>query len=64
MPHLLCIEDDPDTCELLVEILTAEGFAVTTVRSGLAGLSVMEARPDLVLCDIDLLWAREIEAGN
>lgn len=54
MPHLLCIEDDPDTCELLVEVLTAEGFAVSTVTSGEAGLSALHARPDLVLCDIDL----------
>ncbi len=54
MPHLLCIEDDPDTCELLVEVLTAEGFTVSTVGSGEAGLSALNARPDLVLCDIDL----------
>ena len=54
MPRLLCIEDDPDTCELLVEVLTAEGFAVSTVASGEAGLSALETRPDLVLCDIDL----------
>lgn len=54
MPHLLCIEDDPDTCELLVEVLSAEGFTVSTVSSGKAGLSALERRPDLVLCDIDL----------
>lgn len=54
MPHLLCIEDDPDTCELLAEVLTAEGFGVSTVTSGEAGLSALAARPDLVLCDIDL----------
>jgi DNA-binding NarL/FixJ family response regulator len=54
MSHLLCIEDDPDTCELLVEVLTAEGFAVSTVGSGEAGLSAFGTRPDLVLCDIDL----------
>lgn len=54
MPHLLCIEDDPDTCELLAEVLTAEGFTVSTVVSGEAGLSALGTRPDLVLCDIDL----------
>ncbi|HWV53960.1 response regulator transcription factor [Pseudorhodoplanes sp.] len=54
MAHLLCIEDDPDTCELLVEVLTAEGFGVSTVLSGEAGLSALDKRPDLVLCDIDL----------
>jgi DNA-binding NarL/FixJ family response regulator len=54
MPRLLCIEDDPDTCELLAEVLTTEGFTVSTVASGEAGLSALETRPDLVLCDIDL----------
>jgi DNA-binding NarL/FixJ family response regulator len=54
MSRLLCIEDDPDTCELLAEVLTAEGFTVSTVTSGEAGLSALETRPDLVLCDIDL----------
>lgn len=54
MPQLLCIEDDPDTCELLVEVLTAEGFAVATASTGQEGLAALESRPDLVLCDIDL----------
>src|SRR5262245_25489688 len=54
MPHLLCIEDDPDTCELLVEVLNTEGFTVSTVQTGRDGLSALDARPDLVLCDIDL----------
>jgi DNA-binding NarL/FixJ family response regulator len=54
MTHLLCIEDDPDTCDLLVEVLTGEGFTVSTVMSGEAGLSAFTTRPDLVLCDIDL----------
>lgn len=54
MSHLLCIEDDPDTCELLVEVLTAEGFSVSAVTSGEEGLSAFETRPDVVLCDIDL----------
>jgi DNA-binding NarL/FixJ family response regulator len=54
MPHLLCIEDDPDTCELLAEVLSAEGFTVSTVMSAGEGLAALEKRPDLVLCDIDL----------
>lgn len=53
-PHILCIEDDADTCELLVEVLTGDGFSVSAVQSGLAGLSALETKPDLVLCDIDL----------
>lgn len=53
-PHILCIEDDADTSELLVEVLTGDGFAVSAVPSGLAGLSALDQKPDLVLCDIDL----------
>jgi DNA-binding NarL/FixJ family response regulator len=54
MPRLLCIEDDPDTCELLIEVLSAEGFTVSTVLTAQEGLSALATRPDLVLCDIDL----------
>jgi len=53
-PHILCIEDDADTCELLVEVLKGDGFAVSAVQSGLAGLSALNEKPELVLCDIDL----------
>ena len=53
-PHILCIEDDADTSELLVEVLTGDGFAVSAAPSGLAGLSALDQKPDLVLCDIDL----------
>ena len=53
-PHILCIEDDADTCELLMEVLTGDGFIVSTVQTGNAGLSALEGKPDLVLCDIDL----------
>jgi DNA-binding NarL/FixJ family response regulator len=53
-PLILCIEDDPGTAELIVEVLEGEGFSMRVAGSGLEGLSALRARPDLVLCDIDL----------
>src|SRR6476659_11361586 len=37
-PRLLLVEDDPDLSQLLAELLDEEGYAVTTVRDGQAGL--------------------------
>jgi DNA-binding NarL/FixJ family response regulator len=53
--RILCVEDDSDTRELLVEELEEAGFAVTAVADGHAGLTALQTlRPDLILCDIDL----------
>ena len=53
-PHILCIEDDPGTAELIVEVLEEEGFTVAVAHNGLDGLAALGKRPDLVLCDIDM----------
>ena len=53
-PHILCIEDDPGTAELIAEVLAGEGFRISIAGTGLAGLTALEERPNLVLCDIDL----------
>lgn len=53
-PHILCIEDDPGTAELIVEVLEEEGFEVGVARNGLDGLAALAHCPDLVLCDIDM----------
>ena len=36
--RLLLVEDDPDLSSLLAELLDEEGYAVTAVRDGQAGL--------------------------
>ena len=51
---ILCIEDDPGTVELLVEVLQEEGFDPRIARNGLEGLERIRERPDLILCDIDM----------
>lgn len=52
---ILCIEDDRETAELLVEDLTERGFDVVTAHDGTAGLAaILDVRPDLVLCDVSL----------
>ncbi len=52
--RILCIEDDPGTAELIVEVLESEGFKIIVAGDGFAGLTALNDRPDLVLCDIDL----------
>ncbi|MBF0561293.1 MAG: response regulator transcription factor [Alphaproteobacteria bacterium] len=52
---ILCIEDDEDTQELLVEFLTGHGYDVQSVNNGQDGLiAIMSNPPDLVLCDISM----------
>ncbi len=53
-PRILCIEDDPGTAELIVEVLEEEGFKVNVADNGVDGLAALDTRPDLVLCDIDM----------
>ena len=52
---VLCIEDDPGTRELLVEVLEEAGFTVHAAEDGMSGIAaIAELRPDVILCDIDL----------
>jgi DNA-binding NarL/FixJ family response regulator len=51
---ILCIEDDPQTVELLVEVLEEEGLAPIVARDGREGMAKLGERPGLVLCDIDM----------
>ena len=51
---ILCIEDDPETIELLVEILTEEGFDPVVARDGVDGVKKFSERPDAILCDVDM----------
>jgi DNA-binding NarL/FixJ family response regulator len=51
---ILCIEDDPATIELLVEVLEDEGFEAIVAIDGLEGVRKFAERPDLILCDVDM----------
>jgi DNA-binding NarL/FixJ family response regulator len=52
--HILCIEDDADTAELIQEVLQDEDYKVTVATNGMEGLEALSFPPDLVLCDIDM----------
>jgi DNA-binding NarL/FixJ family response regulator len=52
--HILCIEDDPDTAELIQEVLQDEDYKVTLASNGMEGLEALSFPPDLILCDIDM----------
>jgi CheY-like chemotaxis protein len=51
---ILCIEDDPQIVELLVEVLEHEGLEAIVARDGREGIARLGERPDLVLCDINM----------
>lgn len=53
-PKVLCIEDDPATLELLVEVLHDEGFEPIAARDGAEGIAKFGERPRIVLCDVDM----------
>jgi len=55
MKHILVVDDDRDSCELLREIFCAEGWHVETALSPKQAFSVAEKeRIDLVVSDINL----------
>jgi len=51
---VLCIEDNPEISELIVEVLEEEGFKVSVVANGAEALKALQPPPSLVLCDLDL----------
>lgn len=53
-PRILCIEDDPATAELLVEVLEDEGFQTIVAADGIEGVQRFAERPDIILCDVDM----------
>jgi two-component system, NtrC family, response regulator AtoC len=52
-PHILIVDDDTVTCELLCEVFTNEGFETTFKHSGEEALAQLAITPaDLLLSDI------------
>ncbi|MDH5576598.1 MAG: response regulator, partial [Nitrospirota bacterium] len=53
MATILVVDDDPQVCDLLQQILENEGHAVYGALNGLEGISLYRRhRPELVLLDI------------
>lgn len=53
--HILIIEDDSASRELVKFLLEASGYTVLTAEDGRAGLrTALAAHPDLVLCDLQM----------
>jgi two-component system cell cycle response regulator len=53
--HILIVEDDPPSRELMADLLREAGHAVRTADDGAAGLRLaLDSRPDLVVCDLHL----------
>lgn len=55
MKKILIIEDEPDLCESIAEIIEMHNFKSLTAENGIEGLEyIKEELPDLVLCDVDM----------
>ncbi|RTE85876.1 MULTISPECIES: response regulator transcription factor [Gammaproteobacteria] len=55
MTSILLIDDDIELCEMLTQVLTREGWKITTANDGRAGLERATSQPwDIVLLDIML----------
>ncbi|GAA4652494.1 response regulator [Kistimonas scapharcae] len=55
MTKILLVDDDIELCELLVELLGTEGFNVTAVHDGAAGVeAALTGEYELVLLDVTL----------
>lgn len=53
--HILCIEDDVETANLISEELIERGFAASVAHNGQEGLlAILRDKPDLVLCDVGM----------
>lgn len=54
-PIVLCVEDEADLREDIVDELRASGYAALGAADGLAAFGLLKTvRPDLVLCDISM----------
>jgi len=56
-PHVIIVDDDRDTREMLTLALDLEGFEVRTAANGLRLISAMHVdRPDVILLDVMMSW--------
>ena len=55
VPQILVIDDEPDLCYLLEDILGEEGYEVITTPDGFEGIKRNEdSNPDLILLDLKM----------
>jgi len=53
--HILVVEDDPDLCELLAEVLVDEGYSVNRAGDGAEALQALDATStNAVLLDLHM----------
>src|ERR671922_1953600 len=62
VPRVLVVDDDARVRRFLTSALGAAGFAVTATGIGAEGLRLADARPDLIVLDVELpdLSGREV----
>ena len=53
LPHLVVVDDEPSIREICVDVLSSEGYEVSTADNGREAVDLLASKPaDLVLMDI------------
>jgi signal transduction histidine kinase/ActR/RegA family two-component response regulator len=52
--HVLLVDDDPSTRDLLFTLLVSKGATVSAVASAAAGLAALTSLPDIIISDIEM----------
>lgn len=61
--RVLVVDDDPRVCEVLTELVAAEGYLSSSVTDGAAAIrAILEQPPDVVLLDIAMPGLNGIDA--
>jgi CheY-like chemotaxis protein len=62
LPTVLVVDDDPDNCRNLADILTDLGYQVDTAPDGESGLAMIQAQPyDVALRDFKMAGMTGLE---
>ena len=64
-PHILVVEDDSDIQEYVRNLLTENGYTVTTTSTGTSALALInKTEPDLVVLDLHRKFAEKFQAST
>jgi DNA-binding NtrC family response regulator len=59
--RILVVDDDPEMCQLLADVLSAEGHSVMTVTTGEEALVLLSDELDLLITDLNLKEMKGLE---
>ena len=61
---VLIVDDDPDVLSSVCAVLESAGYRTVTAANGREGIALLDARPDLVLTDMNMEDSSGLELIN